>query len=284
MPIMLNSILAQSGIELSHTILVRHKDPKADKGQTPFDMWLSNRPLFENYQAHQGIRNRSKFSRARNWVSFVGTPDRKTMSVGLYASKEKVVPNRDRLQPHSSGVDKAGTYVEYSLVRNREFDEFDGKLFIDWGQGPRSWVQRADNKDKRMTELRVEFREEMFPGFLNFVQPLSKIASLPQSWINILRSFKGIYLLTCPRTNEHYVGSATGKDGFWQRWLNYAGNRHGGNIGLRNRVPSDYQISILEVVGSDRSEADILKLEQLWIRKLQSRDMGLNRGARRIRI
>jgi hypothetical protein len=87
-----------------------------------------------------------------------------------------------------------------------------------------------------------------------------------------------VYLLTCPRTREQYVGSATGEGGFWQRWLGYFDTGHGENVELKSRKPSDYQIAILEVAGSDASTEDILRMEALWKTKLQSREMGLNRN------
>jgi hypothetical protein len=53
---------------------------------------------------------------------------------------------------------------------------------------------------------------------------------------------------------------------------------HGGNVALKSRDPSDYQVSILEVCASSASVDDILATEQLWKAKLQSREMGLNRN------
>jgi hypothetical protein len=44
---------------------------------------------------------------------------------------------------------------------------------------------------------------------------------------------------------------------------------------LKGRDPSDYQVSILETVGS-ANESDLDALEDRWKRKLQSREMGLN--------
>ncbi len=97
-------------------------------------------------------------------------------------------------------------------------------------------------------------------------------------WIAILKNAKGVYLLTCPRTKEQYVGSAYGEDGFWGRWQEYVKNGHGGNIGLKSRDPSDYQVSILEVNGSSLGMEEIIGREGLWKQKLQSREMGLNRN------
>ena len=69
-----------------------------------------------------------------------------------------------------------------------------------------------------------------------------------------------------------------GIEGFWQRWMSYALTGHGGNIALKSRDASDYRVSILEVMGSNASQDDLLKAEVLWKQKLQSREMGLNRN------
>ena len=86
------------------------------------------------------------------------------------------------------------------------------------------------------------------------------------------------YLLTCPRTREQYVGSATGAEGFHGRWLSYTRDGHGENVMLKSRDPSDYQVPILEVAGSAVPFEEILAMEALWKQKLQSRETGLNRN------
>jgi hypothetical protein len=98
---------------------------------------------------------------------------------------------------------------------------------------------------------------------------------MPQGWQEALRSARGIYLLACPRTRERYVGQAAGGDGFLGRWREYLSAKHGGNFGLRLRDPSDYQVSVLEVVGTNDSPR-IGEAEALWKRRLFSRDIGLN--------
>jgi hypothetical protein len=73
-------------------------------------------------------------------------------------------------------------------------------------------------------------------------------------------------------------GSVDLLHGFIQRWRDYAVTGHGGNVALKSRDPSDYQVSILQTVGSAADERAILSLETLWKDKLQSREMGLNRN------
>jgi hypothetical protein len=60
--------------------------------------------------------------------------------------------------------------------------------------------------------------------------------------------------------------------------MDYAMTGHGGNVALKSREPSDYQVSILEVAGSNLRIEDIVAMETRWKRKLQSGEMGLNRN------
>jgi hypothetical protein len=278
MPISFNTLLREEGLPLDQVRLLRHMDKRADKGRTPFELWRYNRAAFEIYQSHQGFVHRPRFGDAAYWASFVGLPDNETMFVGLYNVRSHMVLDKDVARPHMDGVDQAGTCDVYTIDCDKRLSEFDGKLFVEWGLGTRSWIQRADLQNKVITELRRKFAEPEFPGFSAFLTVLSKIDTLPPSWVNVLRASRGIYLLTCPRTQEQYVGKADGENGFLGRWDAYVQTGHGGNEGLKSRDPSDYQVSILEVAGSAASADDISKMETLWKKKLQSREMGLNRN------
>jgi hypothetical protein len=278
MPIMFNNILKDCGVDPAKVTLVRHQDSRAAKGRSPFELWRDEPPIFLDYLSHQATYNRSKFCRAQKWATFVGTPAGKTLFVGVYDASFKGVLEQDRQKPHMDGIDEAGSCDVYDVHLDSILRDLIGKLFIEWGEGARAWVQRAERNDKVVTELFEKFKEDEFPGFLNFRSPLSKLQSLPQGWQQTLRATRGIYLLTCPRTREQYVGKASGTEGFWQRWQDYARNGHGGNIALKSSDPSDYQVSILEVAGTSATEADIIEMESLWKEKLQSREMGLNRN------
>ena len=277
MPVMFNTILLAADLRPGDVRLLRHKDRRSSKGCTPYELWRDTRNQFDRYQATQSFGNRSKL-KAPYWASFVGTPSDETMFVGLYRAKYRGILEQDTPMAQMDGVDKAGSCDTYELTLDEQLGDLVGKLLIDWGPGDRAWVQRADHQDKRILELRTEFKEPDFPGFLNFIEPLSRLDSLPKGWIRVLQSSMGIYLLTCPRTKEQYVGSATGNGGFWGRWQCYLQTGHGGNVALKSREPSDYQVSILEVAGSASTIDDIMKMEGRWKLKLQSKQMGLNRN------
>ena len=277
MPIMLNTILSADNLDLSEVRLLRHKDSSSAKGRTPYELWRDNPNQFDLYQSTQSVKNEAKL-RARYWASFVGTPSDETLFVGVYDVKNRGLLERDTLKPHMDGVDLAGSCNIYDLTLLQTMGDLVGKLVIDWGPGDRAWIQRADQQNKAVRELRKNFKEPDFPGFLNFREPLSRLDKLATGWIEVLRSTKGVYLLTCPKTKEQYVGSATGAGGFWTRWREYVLTGHGDNVALKSRDPSEYQVSILEVAGTSSTDNDILSMEQRWKLKLQSREMGLNRN------
>jgi hypothetical protein len=277
MPIMFNAVLCEAGLSLPDVRLIRHKDKRAVRGRSPYELWRDDRPKFELYQSTQGIGSRKKFA-APFWAVFVVNMNDETMFVGLYAVKHAGLLKEDRPMPHKEGIDKAGSCDIYDLELQDTLSDLIGRLFIDWGPGALAWVQYAERNNKPIMELRKAFQEPDFPGFLNFIQPLSKLVNLPASWLSALRSSRGVYLLTCPKTKEQYVGSATGEEGLWGRWQDYIQTGHGGNLGLKSRDPSDYQVSILEVAGTSATKEDILGMEGRWQAKLQSMEMGLNRN------
>jgi hypothetical protein len=84
--------------------------------------------------------------------------------------------------PHMDGVDKAGSCYAYDLTLEPALGDLIGKLIIDWGLGDRAWIQRADRQNKLVVELHREFKEPDFPGFLNFMESLSKIDNLARGW------------------------------------------------------------------------------------------------------
>lgn len=62
MSLMFNSILRDADIGLEHVRLIRHKDNRAARGHTPYDLWRDNRPQFELYQSTKNIKNRAKLN------------------------------------------------------------------------------------------------------------------------------------------------------------------------------------------------------------------------------
>ena len=271
------NLIDLAGIGRSNVRLLRHQDNRYTGFVSPYALWRDYRDRFEAYQETQAIGDEARL-RAPYWASFVGVPGRETLFVGLY-SAELIGPlAADREHPVTGGVETAGSCHFYKLALMPELADYAGKLWIEWGTGYRSWIQRGDSGSKSIIELRRSLGEPPFPGFQSLILNLSEIETIPPTWATALSATRGVYLLTCPRTREQYVGMASGADGLLGRWREYFASGHGGNVGLKSRDPSNYQVSILETVGSGATVSDLAAIEARWKAKLQSREMGLNRN------
>ena len=278
MPLTFNVILRECSLDPKAVRLLRHKDKSATRGMTPYELWRDDHQAFEVYQSTQTISKRKMLS-APYWAAFVAGFSDNTLFVGIYSVTYEGVLEYDQPKPHMPGeFDKAGSCDRFSLNFEATMSEFIGRLIIDWGNAKLAWVQYANRHDKPVLEIRRTIADPPYPGHLNFIKPLSTIRKLPPSWIEVLKAARGIYVLTCPKTKEQYVGSADGPLGFWGRWMDYVKTGHGGNIGLKSKVPSDYQVAILEVAGTSATHEEVLEMEGRWQKKLQSREMGLNRN------
>ena len=272
-----NSILTECKLDPTSVQLVRHQ-ARGPNGATPYRLLRNDRPQFELYQTFQG---REVFRRAFI-ASFVVTPTGETLFVDLYKVSKPVTNTSAFTCPIKLKSYEAGKLFVYGLTIDGRMNDFSQRLVLIWGEGYRSWIQRAEKQDKDIIEIRKHFEEPEFPGDFSFRERIEEIPSLYPTWRAILRDKKGVYLLVCKSTGAQYVGSATGSDGFLGRWDAYAINGHGGNKLLKERNQKDYTVSILETVGSKAQRNEILTLESLWKEKLGSRaeqlgdEFGLN--------
>lgn len=250
-PLDFADLLGKASISPVNIRMLRHQ-ARGPAGRTPFTLWRDDIGQFDEYQAVQAPANRTKLN-APVWASFVVTPARTTLFVGLYGASRVGIAPADRIDPLSRQADQAWSgiaYDQYALRPLEELSSYIGRLMVDWGPGMRSWIQRADRQPKTIVEILRAFREPDYPGHMRFLRQLSDLEAMPPAWAAVLRASRGVYLLTCPRTHQQYVGSASGEGGFLSRWLGYLATGHGGNVALKSRDPSDYQVSILEVCAS----------------------------------
>lgn len=269
-------LLREAGLDLRKVRLLRHAKPQGTPGMSQYQAWRERRDLFEQYQATQPAKDR-KFFDTTYWASFVATPAKETLFVGLYGIELAEREIGAFICPLTGKENAAGRVDRYSTVEDPVFSQYAGKLVVDWGPGLRSWGQNAHRMIKPILEVRRLVTEPPYPGHSGFMTQLSQVEALPTSWSAVLAEARGVYLLTCPRTKEQYVGGAFAAGGFFARWKQHAA-MSGDAIAFRCRDPEDYRVSILEVAGSLSTDDDILRMEQRWKEKLQSREMGLNRN------
>lgn len=273
-----NHLLSAVGLDPAEVRLVRHRDPRHER--EVYDAALGGDPSFEHYQETQGNpKVIQQFRTARYLAGFVADPmSKETVFVGVWErTGERQAAWTSSHQPANMPVSSRS--ISFETRRLDALTEYSGRLVIDWGEGERAWVQRADRQDKRILELKKERTDPPFPGFLDLKIGLDQVAALPRSWADALRSVRGVYLIVHRTRGDQYVGSATGDDGFYGRWLAYS-DGHGGNVGMRElgSEASAYEVTILEVVGSAAQVEDVYARETAWKEKLGTLACGLNRN------
>jgi hypothetical protein len=273
-----NSLLTAVGLDPAKVRLVRHRHGR-EYQRLVYQDAIRQDPKFEQYQSGQCNPTVIEQMCSANAVAaFVVDPSGETVFVGLWGvkgSRQAYLPDPyvtvARAPPDGS--------VTIKLERMAALQEYCGRIVIDWGGGERAWVQYADRRDKEIVEIRRKAEEPHFPGFGRFVCGLHEVDALPATWLEALRASRGIYLLVHRDTGAQYVGSASGEDGFIGRWRAYA-DGHGGNAAMRELAhgPEQYDVRILETVGSGATLDEVCDLECLWKEKLGSRVKGLNRN------
>lgn len=273
-----NQLLRVGELEPRVVRLLRHRDSDPKIQRALYDAAATLDPRFAQYQERQGTPQVIEHFRAATYLAgFVREPiTGHTVFAGIW---ERLDERPERKGNPFAADPPTSRAIEFNTRRLERFDSYCGRLVIEWGDGARAWVQRADKQDKPIVELRRSKRDPDFPGFLSFQTQLDQIEGMYASWVQVLRNARGVYLLVRRRTGEQYVGSAYGSDGFFGRWLGYQ-DGHGGNLSMRElgAAAADYDVNILEVAGSDATVEDICQRESLWKQKLGSRAQGLNRN------
>lgn len=270
-----NLLLRAGSLDPRDVRLVRHK-PSRDHHRAIFDAAMRGDQAFHLYQTSQhNPQVVAQFRAAKHLASFAVDPfNQETVFIGIW----------DRLGEGKATDEGVGSVVQpgrvvFETQLRHEFDAYRGRVIIDWGDGERAWVQRADSKDKPIIEIRKQREDPAFPGFSTFRQALNQIEAVPVSWSEVLRNARGVYLIAHRDRGDQYVGSASGADGFLGRWMNYA-DGHGGNVAMRElgAEAEAYDVCVLEVVGSNATAEDVFACEESWKAKLGTKVKGLNRN------
>lgn len=273
-----NQLIATAGLDPKSVRLLRHRDSNAKIHRALYDAGVSGDARFAQYQERQGTPQVIEHFRAASYLAgFVAEPlSQSTVFVGIWARLDERAERKGN--PFAADPPTSAA-IEFNTQRVELFDEYCGRLVVEWGEGTRAWVQRADNQDKRIIEVRRERMDPPFPGFLSFQISLDQVEALYASWVQVLRNARGVYLLVRRKTGDQYVGSAYGEGGFFGRWLCYQ-DGHGGNVGMRElgADAAEYDVNILEVAASDATIEEICGRESMWKIKLGTRAMGLNRN------
>ena len=281
----LNQLLRDEGIDPDRVYAIRH-NAKNDGVRACLDAGM--------IREYTGFQSRGEFVTAeredcRLWLTFVGD-DRETRLHAVYRFEGASEPYRPGMEP--DGYPAVCTPGEddrlYPLEESDALAEYEGRLTVEWDSNI-NYVRRLGPKhnDFPVTSL----ASAAFPGYDTFIADHRLLADMRRhpdrysEWIRALSAVQAIYLILEPVDGGLYVGSATGGDGLWGRWSEYAKDEaHGGNVILRRMLGEHperrdrLQYSILAILDPKTGRNRALELEEAYKRKLGSRAIGLNDG------
>jgi hypothetical protein len=287
-PLTLNDLLLKGEIDPRKVIVVRHR-PTEKTLQKLLPWWVHETPaLFNAYQSSHGPRLEAAMaklvgtgflasfigiqpgeavfagiskiggSRPLNYKEFWDLPENKELrTYGMFAPAEK---------------ESRRTRIWFALEEQKYLSEWVGKLTIAWPPPERAWWRRAERNEFRVISISGESR---FAGKMTdwrqIVLTWPELQTLPTTWREALKHWRGIYLIHDSADGKNYVGSAYGSENILGRWLNYAKTGDGGNKHLRARKPESFEFSILERVSPDMLSEDVIRLEATWKTRLHTR-------------
>jgi hypothetical protein len=282
----LSKLLNTYGLDTDKRIkIVRHSDK--NRG---YDLDL----LYEldQLEIYQSYQENPDFHDCDYLVSFLGTERTHAAFIGVY----KVLgykPASEIPLPkdfYYYDIYKPNRNFFYELERDVRFDEFKERLIIDWGGGTLKWEQRFPKNDKEVVKILPKGYIRHFPGYLDFLvthDELKKIIAYPDAhhdWHQALKAVAGVYIIVDKISGKQYIGSACGKEGILGRFKDYSKNGHGENVELKRLLKKDplyarnFQYSLLETLPISRTKKEVDAREQLYKKKLFSREHGLNRN------
>jgi hypothetical protein len=172
-----NQLLGAGDIDPKGVRLLRHRDSNATVQRALYDAAVNLDQRFAQYQERQGTPQViEQFRAAKYLAGFVAEPmTGATVMAGVWERLGERGEHRGNPFVPTPPTSRA---LEFNTHRLERFDVYAGRLVIDWGDGTRAWVQRADNQDKPIVELRRTKRDPDFPGFIAFTVSLDAIEGL----------------------------------------------------------------------------------------------------------
>lgn len=258
------------GIDFSRVKLVRHKD-SLNKDNI---LEIFKNGEIEIYQKYQSS---DIFKDCDYIMSFIGLEGGFCKFIGLYkiGGKAEEVSHDFPIINNNPGILKEGDKYFYykNIEKSNELEIFEDRLVINWGKAALSWHQWFKESKKEIYQILPKGFFQEFPGIKNIVLDFRDLKKLIDNgdanleWKSTLSSIKGVYAIL-----DNYS-----KNGIWQRWEEYSKTKHGGNIILKSILDEDkiddrakyFQFSILEALPMSTPKEEVIKVEELYKKKLK---------------
>jgi hypothetical protein len=285
----IKKMLTLYGLDLTDKIkIARHSDTRG----------IDVHELFHNgeFELYQSYQENNRFKNCNYVVSCLGINNNQALFVGVYEVKEthrvNGFPPASTLLP---GKDvsfrdkvKLDSRYRYDMEKLPGFEDLERRLVISWTGVAQAWCVDLDTYPNEVVQLLPKGYVQDFPGYHDIhltYRELKEIISDPdanRTWYNALCSIGAVYLIVDTTDGMQYVGSASGRDGLYGRWKEYAKNGHGGDkklIEILDKEPErvhKFRYAILQTLPAALTRAEANREENKYKEKLGSRAFGLN--------
>lgn len=276
----LYQLLLDRGVKLpkQRVVLYRHKDQ-----QHPLVKYIGT-PALALYQANQ----KKAEALGTLVVTFFGHRDNYGLLLGAW-QVTGVMPTSEALSKGllNGTFEQLGAEPTYfhTLEEVELLDDQRLKLEVYFGPPAIVWRRVLQPGNSYPTRLLPDCAVP-FSGLHNVSLVMSelRIVLTDPTWQRELSAISAVYLITDEQTGRQYVGSAYGSGGLCQRWSEYVGTGHGGNVELIqvvNKAPgreNEFRFTLLEALPDSTALAAVIARESHWKVALGSRTHGLNRN------
>lgn len=265
-----SDLLKKIGLNPSRVMLIRHA--------------LSDNSFRSCYDKNMVLEytRRQKIGFSKNydyWAVFISESGTHARFFALYKVIGEVPDTPDIVPPnfpHPEWFQGENSYFDLEHIHS--FQEYEGRLTIEWGKSTQMWHQKGST-EKPVLSIDATTKQP-FPGFENTVLSYDMLKEVANNstdyelWQTALSSINAVYLITDTKNGLHYVGSAYGKDGLLGRWRCYVDTMHGNNKSMVKLLLDNpdchhyFQFSILQIFSKATMEQEIIQAETLWKKKL----------------
>lgn len=274
----LTDIINRAGINPNEVKLIRHA-----LSHKKFRTYYEEGKVKE-YTQHQ----KKGFSKGYNyWMVFISDGGSLARFEGLYKVLDEVPDTEENKPIGSLDIEEFnGEGSIFSIDKIDVLADYEGKLIIEWGNSARSWAQKGTT-EKAIVAIQAR-QLKVFEGFEKLILSYDELKEIVkgkhiyESWHTALSSVYAVYLITDTVSGKQYVGSAYNKGGLLGRWEVYVETGHGYNkkmielLGEFSDRYRQFEFSVLQILPKNMSDDEVIHVENLWKRKLHTRDFGLN--------
>ena len=237
------------------------------------DIYKYHRDQFEEYFREESKHN---FDNVEYVVVFLAEDGWDSRLVGVYENQGK-----DLVKTKQFG------HNYYNFVALSEFEKFNDRVIVDWGDNNQNPLQSWNN-EKYVTRIDgyIDERTPRFDSYENVMLNFSELQAIingnDEVWKSNLQSVNCIYCIVDKSNGKLYIGSTYGSNGIWGRWQEYAQEGHGENKILKELIkkykvdPNNFQWIILEILPLRIKPEKAISRESFYKEKFCTRNFGYN--------